>query len=199
MCRALSAQWRSVGAVAPERVVASFLCSRLVSCTCAHLLDVHLDSCDRTQSRFIQNSHIHCTIFNIFPAFRERALDNFTASWDGSMGASSRTKARHTILMHIARRIHQEPRTPYIARFPNTTAIGLARGDHLILQLDAQLARVAQRTSTHMPRKMGRLDCRLVFAVHRCACDCHIQTSTNLLFDRSRIGAERAIGIRGAS
>ena len=37
VCRALSAQWRSVGAVAPERVVASFLCSRLVSCTCALL------------------------------------------------------------------------------------------------------------------------------------------------------------------
>ena len=35
--RALSAQLRSVGAVAPERVVASFLCSRLVSCTCALL------------------------------------------------------------------------------------------------------------------------------------------------------------------
>ena len=35
VCRAWSAQWRSVGAVAPERVVASFLCSRLVSCTCA--------------------------------------------------------------------------------------------------------------------------------------------------------------------
>ena len=34
---ALSAQWRSVGAVAPERVVASFLRSRLVSCTCALL------------------------------------------------------------------------------------------------------------------------------------------------------------------
>ena len=64
VCRALSAQWRSVGAVAPERVVASFLCSRLVSCTCALLLDVHLDSCDRTHSRLIQNSHIHCTIFN---------------------------------------------------------------------------------------------------------------------------------------
>ena len=38
VCRALSVQWRSVGAVAPERVVASFLCSRFVSCTCA-LLD----------------------------------------------------------------------------------------------------------------------------------------------------------------
>ena len=37
VCRALSAQWRSVGAVAPERVVASFFCSRLVSCTCALL------------------------------------------------------------------------------------------------------------------------------------------------------------------
>ena len=37
VCRALSAQWRSVGAVAPERVVASFLCSRFVSCTCALL------------------------------------------------------------------------------------------------------------------------------------------------------------------
>ena len=37
VCRALSAQWRSVGAVAPERVVTSFLCSRLVSCTCALL------------------------------------------------------------------------------------------------------------------------------------------------------------------
>ena len=37
VCRAWSAQWRSVGAVAPERVVASFLCSRLVSCTCALL------------------------------------------------------------------------------------------------------------------------------------------------------------------
>ena len=34
VCRALSAQWLSVGAVAPERVVASFLCSRLVSCPC---------------------------------------------------------------------------------------------------------------------------------------------------------------------
>ena len=57
VCRALSAQWRSVGAVAPERVVASFLCSRLVSYTCAFLLDVHLDSCDRTQSRLIQKSY----------------------------------------------------------------------------------------------------------------------------------------------
>ena len=27
-------------------------------------VDVHLDSCDRTLSRFSQNSHIHCTIFN---------------------------------------------------------------------------------------------------------------------------------------
>ena len=65
VCRALSAHWRSVGAVAPERVVASFLCSRLVSCTCALLLDVHLDAFDRTHSRLIQNSHIDCTIFNI--------------------------------------------------------------------------------------------------------------------------------------
>ena len=70
VCRALSAQWRSVGAVAPERVVASFLRSRFVSCTCALLLDVHLDSCDRTHSRLIQNSHIHCTIFNILHAAR---------------------------------------------------------------------------------------------------------------------------------
>ena len=38
VCRALWAQWRSVGAVASERVVDSFLCSRLVSCTCALLL-----------------------------------------------------------------------------------------------------------------------------------------------------------------
>ena len=37
VCRAWPAQWRSVGAVAPEHIVASFLCSRLVSCTCALL------------------------------------------------------------------------------------------------------------------------------------------------------------------
>ena len=36
---------RPVGAVGPVRVVASFLCSRLVSCAS---VDVHLDSCDRT-------------------------------------------------------------------------------------------------------------------------------------------------------
>ena len=55
---------RPVGAVAPERVVASFLCSLLVSCTCALLLNIHRGSRDRTQAVPFKTSHIHCTIFN---------------------------------------------------------------------------------------------------------------------------------------
>ena len=39
---------RPAGAAAPVRVVVSFLCSRLVSCTRALLVDFHHDSCDRT-------------------------------------------------------------------------------------------------------------------------------------------------------
>ena len=49
VCCVLSAQWRSVGAVASERVVASFLCSRLCVLHVHTSVDVHLDSCDRTQ------------------------------------------------------------------------------------------------------------------------------------------------------
>ena len=66
VCRALSAQWRSVGAVAPERVVASFLwfspCVVQVRTSVEH---VHLDSCDRTQAVSFKHSQIHCTIFNM--------------------------------------------------------------------------------------------------------------------------------------
>ena len=51
------AQWRPSALLFPSFVLAL--------CTCALLLDVHLDSCDGTHSRLIQNSHIHCTIFNI--------------------------------------------------------------------------------------------------------------------------------------
>ena len=63
VCRALSAQWRSVGAVAPERVVASFLCSRLVSCTCALLWMFILTHATALIAVSFKR-HIHCTIFN---------------------------------------------------------------------------------------------------------------------------------------
>ena len=52
------AQWR-------PSVVASFFCSRLVSCTCA-LLWMFISTHATALKPFIQNSHIHCTIFNIF-------------------------------------------------------------------------------------------------------------------------------------
>ena len=72
VCRALSAQWRSVGAVAPERVVASFLCSRLVSCTCARLwmfILTHATALKPFHSKQSYPLH-HLQHLQSFPVFR---------------------------------------------------------------------------------------------------------------------------------
>ena len=71
LCRALLAHWRLVGAVALGwRSGARALSLPLVFslCTCALLLNIHLDSCDRTQAISFKTSHIHCTTFNILAA-----------------------------------------------------------------------------------------------------------------------------------
>ena len=54
-CRARLAQWR------PS--VLSLPCLFFLVCTCALPLNIHLDSCDRTQAISLK-SHIHCTAFN---------------------------------------------------------------------------------------------------------------------------------------
>ena len=68
VCRALLARWRLVGVVAlgwrsGARACCPFLVCFSSVCTCALPLNIHLDSCDRTQAISLK-SHIHCTTFN---------------------------------------------------------------------------------------------------------------------------------------